>query len=176
MPLMDDALCRQILEETSDAVVVADREGVILYWNRGAGILFGHTPGDAVGRSLDLIIPEKHRQRHWEGYRRAMATGETAYRDRTLKVPSEDKAGNPLSLEFSMVLLEKPGGGAAGAAAIIRDVTEQWKRMKSLAKEIGDLEKTVTKKCLKLGAEAGVPDHGGKEQEGANDARRDQGV
>jgi len=149
---MDDALCRQILEETSDAVVVGNREGVIIYWNRGAVNLFGHPSGEALGRSLDLIIPEKYRQRHWEGYRRVMANGETAYRDRTLKVPSEDKAGNPLSLEFSMVLLEKPGGGAAGAAAIIRDVTEQWKRMKSLAKKVEDLERNRQEEMLKFGS------------------------
>ena len=138
---MDDALCRQILAGTSDAVVVSDREGLILYWNREAENLFGHASKDAVGRSLDLIIPEKHRHRHWEGYRRVMGTGETAYRDRTLKVPSADKAGNPLSLEFSLVLLEKPGSRVEGAAAITRDVTEQWERMKSLSERIEDLEK-----------------------------------
>ncbi|MBN2719621.1 MAG: PAS domain-containing protein [Proteobacteria bacterium] len=154
---MDDSMCRQILEETSDAVVVSDREGMILFWNRGAENLFGHPQEHALGRSLDLIIPEKHRHRHWEGYRRVMATGETAYRDRTLKVPSEDRDGKTLSLEFSIVLLKKPGQDLEGAAAIIRDVTRQWERMKFLTKQVADLEKIVEKESMDPEPERLVP-------------------
>jgi PAS domain-containing protein len=68
-----------LLENTDDAVVVTDASGAIRYWNSAAEAMFGHSPEEAIGASLDIIIPEKLRERHWAGYRRVMATGETQY-------------------------------------------------------------------------------------------------
>lgn len=118
----------RIVEEMSEAVIVSDPAGVIRYWNRAAEAMFGHPAGDAVGQTLDLIIPERYRARHWEGYRTVMATGVTRYGRELLAVPAIRKDGRRISLEFSIALLRDDTGALAGAAAIIRDVTARWER------------------------------------------------
>jgi PAS domain S-box-containing protein len=90
--------------------------------------MFGHPAGEAVGQTLDLIIPERYRARHWEGYRTVMATGVTRYGRELLAVPAIRKDGRRISLEFSIALLRDDTGALAGAAAIIRDVTARWER------------------------------------------------
>jgi PAS domain S-box-containing protein len=72
------AVAEAILSMSSDAIIAADREGIIHFWNSGAGRLFGYSPDEAISRSLDFIIPERLRQRHWDGYRRVMETGKAA--------------------------------------------------------------------------------------------------
>lgn len=94
--------------------------------------MFGHTAAEAVGQSLDLIIPENLRARHWEGYWRVMATGETKYKTGLLSSPGIRKDGSRLSLEFSMVLLRDETGTMVGVGSIMRDVTERWKKEKEL--------------------------------------------
>ena len=73
-----DWLFRQIVEEMPDAVIFADRQGVVRLWNRGAETMFGYSAVEALGQSLDLIIPARFRARHWDGYRQVMATGVTS--------------------------------------------------------------------------------------------------
>lgn len=121
-------LFQRIVDEMPEAVVVSDRAGVILLWNRGAEVMFGHSAAEAVGQTLDLIIPERYRARHWEGYRTVMATGVTRYGTELLAVPAIRKDGRRISLEFSIALLRDDSGALAGAAAIIRDVTARWER------------------------------------------------
>lgn len=121
-------LFQRIVDEMPEAVVVSDRAGVILLWNRGAERMFGHSAAEAVGQTLDLIIPERYRARHWEGYRTVMATGVTRYGTELLAVPAIRKDGRRISLEFSIALLRDDSGALAGAAAIIRDVTARWER------------------------------------------------
>jgi PAS domain S-box-containing protein len=86
-----EALCRRIVEEMPDAVIFGDRQGAIRLWNRGAETMFGYSADEAMGQSLDLIIPERFRGRHWAGYRQVMATGVTSYGDRLLAVPATRK-------------------------------------------------------------------------------------
>jgi PAS domain S-box-containing protein len=121
-------LFRRLVEEMPEAVIVTDRAGVIVLWNRAAEAMFGHAAGEAIGQSLDLIIPERYRARHWAGYERVMSTGVTRYGQELLAVPALRKDGRRLSLEFSIALLRDDGGELAGAAAIIRDVTVRWER------------------------------------------------
>jgi PAS domain S-box-containing protein len=121
-------LFRRIVEEMPEAVVVTDRAGVIVLWNRAAEAMFGHSTAEAIGQSLDLIIPERYRARHWAGYERVMATGVTRYGDELLAVPALRKDGRRISLEFSIALLRDDAGELTGAAAIIRDVTARWER------------------------------------------------
>ncbi len=135
-----DRLVEQLVNDTPDAGLVADREGVIRFWNRGAERMFGHTAAEAVGQSLDLIIPENLRDRHWEGYRRVMASGETKYRAGFLSAPGIRKDGSRISLEFSMVLLRDETGAMAGCASIMRDVTERWKKEKELKERLAACE------------------------------------
>lgn len=89
--------------DTDDAVIVADPEGRITHWNEAATQLFGHSPRS--GESLDIIIPERFRERHWAGYRRAMSTGNTQHGDELLHVPALHADGSWVSVEFSVVLL-----------------------------------------------------------------------
>lgn len=122
------SLFQRIVEEMPEAVIVSDRAGAIVYWNRAAETMFGHSAAEAVGRSLDLIIPERFRARHWAGYRAVMSTGVTRYGQDLLAVPALRKDGRRISLEFSIALVRDDGGELAGAAAIIRDVTARWER------------------------------------------------
>lgn len=133
-------LHRQIIEQAQDAIIVADREGVIQLWNLGAEQLFGYSQAEALGQTLDLIIPERQRERHWEGYRAVMASGKTRYGRDVLAVPGIRRDGSRLSLEFTIVLLRGPNGATAGAAAIMRDVTARWQRDRELRGRLAALE------------------------------------
>ncbi len=145
-PWDDRELAWQVVNEAADAVVVADREGIIRFWNRRAEQIFGYGAEEAVGQSLDLIVPERHRQRHWEGYHRVMATGETRYgRGELLSVPALRRDGSRLSLEFTIALLRDADGRVQGIAAIMRDVTERWQQERSLRERIAELESRLAR-------------------------------
>jgi PAS domain S-box-containing protein len=133
-------LSRQIVEKAADAIIFADREGIIRLWNSGAEAIFGYSAGEAMGQRLDLIVPEKLRKRHWEGYRKVMATGKTKYGKGTLAVPAITKSDNRISIEFTIVLVTSDSGEPQGTAAVIRDVTEKWQKQKELKKRLKELE------------------------------------
>ena len=128
MTIPSPVLFQRIVEEMPEAVIVSDRVGMIVYWNCAAAAMFGHSAAEATGQSLDLIIPERFRARHWAGYRTAMSTGVTHYGRELLAVPAIRKDGSRISLEFSIALIRDDAGELAGAAAIIRDVTARWER------------------------------------------------
>ena len=140
---MDKAL-KQLIENTADAILVADRQGLIRYWNIGAERMFGYSAAEAVGQSLDLIIPENLRARHWQGYLRVMETGQTKYLTERLSSPGARKDGSRLSLEFSMVLVRDEQGGIEGCATIMRDVTERWQKEKELKERLANCEKQLS--------------------------------
>ena len=121
-------LYQHIVAHTQDAVIFADGEGIIRLWNAGAETIFGYSAAEALGHSLDLIIPAPLRARHWEGYQRVMATGDTPYARQLLAVPGLRKDGTRISLEFTVVLIEETPGKVAGIAAVLRDVTARWQR------------------------------------------------
>lgn len=131
-----DSQLKQLVDNAPDAVLVSDREGIIRFWNCGAQQIFGHTATEAVGQSLDLIIPENLRGRHWEGYRRVMGSGETKYKTGLLSSPGVRKDGSRVSLEFSMVLLRDESGVMTGCASIMRDVTKRWEKEKELREKL----------------------------------------
>ena len=136
----DEWLCQRIVEDAPDAIIYAGRDGTIRLWNAAAEAMFGYRAEEAVGQSLDLIIPEKLRGRHWEGYRDVMATGVTRYGRELLKVPALRKDGSRISLEFSILLLRDAAGAILGAAAILRDVTERWQQERALKERLAALE------------------------------------
>ena len=138
-----DSTLMQLLDNAPDAILVSDKEGIIRFWNSGAETLFGHTSVEAVGQSLDLIIPENLRGRHWEGYWRVMATGETKYKTGLLAAPGQRKDGSRISLEFSMVLLRDDAGALQGVASIMRDVTTHWQKEKELKERLTSCEKKL---------------------------------
>ena len=134
-------LCQYIVDTAQDAIIFADREGIIRLWNAGAETLFGYPAAEALGHSLDLIIPDRLRARHWEGYRRVIATGITHYDRRLLAVPALRKDGRQISLEFTVVMVHEPPGEVLGIAAVLRDVTERWQRDKAIQARLAALER-----------------------------------
>ena len=133
-------LSRQIVDKAADAIIFADREGIIRLWNSGAEAIFGYSAAEALGQTLDLIVPEKMRERHWEGYRKVMDTGVTRYGSDVLAVPALNKNDSRMSVEFTIVLLQDGTGKPQGTAAIMRDVTERWQKEKELKKRLAALE------------------------------------
>ena len=109
----------------ADAVLVADRDGTITYWNAAAERIFGWSAVEATGRGLDLIIPEKHRARHDEGYRNTVRTGVTRYADSLLEVPALHRDGRRISIAFTVTLLCDDAGRVERVAAVVRDETER---------------------------------------------------
>jgi PAS domain S-box-containing protein len=139
----DDAqawLFQAIVEGAPEAIIAANPEGLIWLWNAGAAALFGYPADEALGQTLDLIIPERYRERHWVGYRSVMQTGTSRYGRQLLAVPAVRKDGTRLSIEFHVVVLHDPSGAVAGIAAIIRDVTERWEHERALWQRVQDLE------------------------------------
>jgi PAS domain S-box-containing protein len=133
-------LCQNIVEQTQLAVIFADREGVIRFWNAGAEAMFGYKAEEVLGQSLDLIVPERQRVRHWDGYHKVMDTGVTRYGRDLLAVPAMTKDGRRISVEFSIALLRGPTGEMLGAAAIMLDVTARWQKQKELRERLTALE------------------------------------
>jgi PAS domain S-box-containing protein len=130
-----DQFATTLLAAMSDAVVYSDAAGRIQYWNRGAEGIFGFTASEAIGQSLDIIIPETLRKRHWEGYEATMRTGVTRYgATDLLAVPAIRKDGSRLSTEFSIVPFRDQLGKMVGIAAIMRDVTKRFEEMRALRK------------------------------------------
>ena len=121
-------------------MIYGDAAGIRRLWNKGAEEIFGWTAEEALGRSMDLIIPEKHRASHWEGYYRVMKTGVTKYGRNVLAVPALTKGGRRVSIEFNVVLLKAPSGEVAGIAAILQDVTARWERDKALRQRLAAAE------------------------------------
>jgi PAS domain S-box-containing protein len=135
-----NTLCRQIVETVGDAVIFADRDGIIRLWNRAAEGIFGYTEEEVIGQSLDLIIPERQRELHWKGYGKAMLNGVTKYGSETLSVPAVTKDGERISIEFTINLLRDGDGKVLGPVAVVRDVTARWIREKLLRQKLAFLE------------------------------------
>ena len=139
-PLTQEWLYSAIIDASSDAIMFSDCEGIIRIWNSGAEQMFGFSSDEALGQSLDLIIPENLRGRHWDGYHRVMQSGSSRYSTDLLSAPALRKDGTRLSTEFSMVMVKDDDGAMVGVAAIIRDVSARWQREKELKERIKALE------------------------------------
>lgn len=128
----------------SDAIVAADQDGIVRFWNPGAERLFGYSAEEAIGRSLDQIIPERLRGRHWEGFQRVMAMGESRYGEADLlSVPALRKDGATISVEFTVVPLRSEGR-MIGMAAVMRDVTKRFEETRALQRKLAELTKSPT--------------------------------
>lgn len=141
MTPIPEELYRRILDGSPDAVLIADREGKVRSWNAAAARTFGFTVDEMLGSSMDLIIPERLRGRHWAGWDHVMATGVTRYGDgQLLAVPALHKDGRQLSVEFSIQLLADGAGRIEWVVAVFRDVTERFQRDKALKLRVKELE------------------------------------
>jgi PAS domain S-box-containing protein len=141
MSALPSGLSQQLLDGSPDAILVSDRDGVTRYWNAAATRLFGFTAEEAVGKSMDLIVPDRLRGRHWDGWNKVMETGVTRYgAGQLLAVPATHRDGRTLSVEFSIQLLRDEAGRIAWVAAVLRDVTERFQKDKALRLRLKELE------------------------------------
>jgi PAS domain S-box-containing protein len=134
------ALGDAVLRSASDAIVATDREGRIAFWNPGAERIFGFTAEEAAGQSLDIIIPENLRARHWQGFRHTMATGTSRYgHGDLLSVPALTKDARRISVEFTIVLLHDDRQEVAGTVAVMRDVTKRFEEVRQLRRKLAEV-------------------------------------
>lgn len=131
---------RQLAEAIGDSLIVCDAAGIITFWNAASTRIFGFTEADAMGQSLDLIIPQRQQQRHWDGYHKTMATGATRYGADVLRVPAVHKEGKPLSIAFTVALLHDAEGKVSAIAAVVRDDTARWAEDRALKARLRELE------------------------------------
>jgi PAS domain S-box-containing protein len=132
-----------LVQAAGDAIIAAGSDGKIILWNPAAERIFGFTAEEAVGCSLDLIIPERFRERHWRGYRQVMASGETRYGAEVLRVPALHKDGRSLSIAFTVALIQSQDDEAPVIAAIVRDETKRWNEERALRRRLAELEQQV---------------------------------
>lgn len=138
---MDDQVYRRIVEGSPDAIILGDAKGIIRLWNAGAEAVFGFTAAEAIGQTMDLIIPERLRSRHWAGYDKVMVTGVSRYGSgELLAVPALRKDGSTISIEFTIQMLKDEEGRIVGPVATVRDVTKRFQRDKELGRRLKELE------------------------------------
>lgn len=129
-----------LVAAAGDAIILADTAGTIRLWNPAAERMFGFSPSEVLGSSLDLIIPERLRARHWAGYREVMRTGQTRYGADVLRVPAIRKDGMRISIAFTVALLRAPDGQVSGIAAFVRDETARWEEEQQMRRRLAELE------------------------------------
>jgi len=138
---VSDAVFAQLARELADPLIIADGEGTITFWNGAAERVLGWPAAEAIGATLDVIIPERLRDRHWDGYRKTMATGDTQYAGRLLEVPAQHRDGRTLSVAFTVTLLTRAGESKPFAiAAVLRDDTARWQERRELRAELNKLK------------------------------------
>ena len=138
----------QLVNAVGDAVIAADASGAIIFWNPAATRLFGYTQVEAMGQSLDLITPQRHQKRHWEGYHKTMQTGQTKYGHDVLKVPAVHKDGQALSIAFTVALLHSSDQKVSSIVAVIRDETDRFAEERNLRKRLTELESKFPKNAM----------------------------
>jgi PAS domain S-box-containing protein len=144
--MQTDVDLNALINAMGDGVMVCDAQGAITLWNPACERMFGHTEAEVLGKSMDMIIPERLRKRHWEGYDKTMATGITKYGHDVLRVPAVDKQGNSLSIAFTVAMLYAPDGKVSAIASIIRDETSRFNDERALKKRVADLEAQLAAK------------------------------
>jgi len=136
----------ELVAAVGDAIVACDAQGAIILWNAAATRMFGFSEAEAMGQSLDIIIPERLRKRHWEGYDKTMATGITRYGTDVLRVPAINKAGDPMSIAFTVAMLFTPQQQVSAIVSVIRDETSRFNEERALRKRLTELEMQLTPK------------------------------
>jgi len=132
-----------VLAAIGDAIVVCNATGAIVVWNAGAERMFGYTSAEALGRSLDIIIPERLRGRHWEGYHKTMETGITRYGNDVLRVPAIDKHGRAMSIAFTVAMTFTDDHKVTSIVSVIRDETQRFETDRALRRRVAELEAQI---------------------------------
>lgn len=131
----------QLVDACPDAIIYADRHGKIRFWNAAATRIFGFAAAEALGQSLDLIVPEGLRARHWQGYHRVMDGGDSRYgQGDLLAVPAIRRDGTRISIEFTILPMRDAAGALLGIAAFLREVTARFEEVRALRRELAALK------------------------------------
>jgi PAS domain S-box-containing protein len=139
LPIDVDGFCLTLVREAPDAIIFADAEGVIRLWNRGAERIFGFAEAEALGKSLDIVIPDNLRARHWEGFSATMRSGSTRFGSgEILAVPALRKDGRRISIEFTILPFRDDHSRIIGIAAMLRDVTARFEEMRTLRRQLAE--------------------------------------
>jgi len=138
---------RWLLDQSPDAVIFAGLDGTIQEWNAAAEGLFGHSAAEAVGQSLDLIVPERFREAHWRGFDKALGEGDTKYRGQALPTRSMRKDGTDFYVELTFAIIHDTDGKVIGALAHARDITERWTRDREQRQRLRELEERLEKEA-----------------------------
>ena len=134
-----DRFARVLAREVPDAVIYAGRDGLIRFWNAGAERIFGFSEAEAIGKSLDIIIPQNLRARHWAGFAETMRTGKTRYgAGDLLAVPALRQDGSRISIEFTVLPFHDQAGLMIGIGAILRDVTKRFEEIRALRRQLAE--------------------------------------
>jgi PAS domain S-box-containing protein len=137
--------CKALVESIGDAVIASDPSGAINLWNPSATRMFGYTEAEALGKSLDIIIPQRQQQRHWDGYNKTMETGITRYGNDVLRVPAVHKDGHTLSIAFTVAMLHSADGKISAIVAVVRDESARFAEDRALKKRLTELEMAAAK-------------------------------
>jgi PAS domain S-box-containing protein len=138
--MTDEIDSAALIEQSPDAVIFADRDGVIRVWNAAAERIFGYAAADALGQDLNIIIPESLRESHWAGYDRALAAGDTKYRGQSLATKAVRADGSPTYVELSFAIVHAADGSVIGALAHARDINERFERERAMRRRLRELE------------------------------------
>jgi PAS domain S-box-containing protein len=136
-----------LVQTAGDGVMVADARGMIIFWNSACQRIFGFTSDEAMGQSLDIIIPGRQQQRHWDGYHKTMQSGITRYGNDVLRVPAVNKEGHTLSIAFTVSLLHAADGAVSAIVAIVREETSRFNEERALRKKLMELEAQLAKQA-----------------------------
>jgi PAS domain S-box-containing protein len=136
-----------LVHSMGDALMVCDAQGAIVLWNPACERMFGFSAAEVMGQTMDMIIPERLRVRHWDGYHKTMASGITKYGTDLLKVPAVDKQGRAMSIAFTVSLLHGPDGKVSAIASVIRDETQRFNDERALKKRLAELESQLAAKA-----------------------------
>jgi PAS domain S-box-containing protein len=135
-----------LVTSAGDGIMASDAQGLITLWNPACTRMFGFTEADALGKSLDLIIPQRQQKPHWDGYHKTMETGKTKYGNDVLRVPAVHKDGHTLSIAFTVSMLYNPDGSVSAIVAVIRDESVKFAQERALKKRVTELEMQLAAK------------------------------
>lgn len=136
-------LFQALVEHLADAVIFADREGLIRVWNAGAEAVFGYSAHEVRGRRLDVLIPERLRGAHWAAFDAAIETGLMKHGRESMTTRSIHKDGSDLYVDLSFALVKDGTGHALGSVAVARDITSRFRAEKESRQRIAELEAHV---------------------------------
>lgn len=131
---------QQLIEAAGDAIMACDAAGNIVLWNAACERMFGYAQAQALGQSLDIIIPQRQQARHWEGYHVTMASGKTKYGSSVLRVPAVHQDGHTLSIAFTVSLMHSADGKVSAIVAVVRDESVKFAEERALRKQITELQ------------------------------------